>query len=83
MTMMRTSEGIDLKLISRTFGDQVAVKLVEAAKPFSEDPKLLIVDSEFKTIRFTDPDGLLFSNTVLSSFILAVELMTDDVENKP
>jgi putative oxygen-independent coproporphyrinogen III oxidase len=64
MLGLRLAEGISLRAIEDDFGSEVKKAIIEVVKPHIQRD-WVIIDGDSR-LRFTDPDGFLFSNTVLT-----------------
>jgi oxygen-independent coproporphyrinogen-3 oxidase len=64
MLGLRLREGLDLQAIAQRFGTLVTEKLLTVLKPFAE--KGWVNDTNPARIALSDPEGFLFSNTILS-----------------
>jgi oxygen-independent coproporphyrinogen-3 oxidase len=65
MLNLRLKEGIKLKEISDKFGEKIAIKIKEILKPY-EQQKLIEFQFNNQQINLTDPQGFLYSNSVLA-----------------
>ena len=67
MLGFRLTEGIDLSIIDRSFGEETTIKIINCLKPYIRN-NFVILDSETKSrIKLNDPDGFLISNTILAT----------------
>eukprot|EP00980_Cylindrotheca_fusiformis_P003146 scaffold721_cov131-Cylindrotheca_fusiformis.AAC.36 len=69
---LRTSEGLDLKEVNQRFGGDVVASILEGAG-LGLDLGLAEHCEEGSTLRLKDPDGLLFSNHIISSIFAELE----------
>lgn len=78
MTRLRTSEGLDLDWVRETYvdGDSLVQAILEGA---SLGLELGLVEryrfptNDADTLRLVDPNGFLYSNTIISSIFLEME----------
>ncbi|PPS44369.1 coproporphyrinogen III oxidase [Chroococcidiopsis sp. TS-821] len=64
MLKLRLSEGINLATLAQQFGVETVAKIWQCLQPYYERGWVEIVGTE--QIRLSDPEGFLFSNTVLA-----------------
>jgi len=77
MTRLRTSDGLDLDWIRRTYGEQMVNKILHSARMALDLNLAKVVGGEkanYGTLCLIDPDGFLFSNTIISSIFLELGL---------
>jgi oxygen-independent coproporphyrinogen-3 oxidase len=69
MKRLRTSDGLDLKWIQERFGHHVETSILKGANLGLELglAETVAHDNEGQTLRLKDPDGLLYSNYIISS----------------
>jgi putative oxygen-independent coproporphyrinogen III oxidase len=72
MKRLRTSDGLDIKGVKDRFGDDVVSSILEGAK-LGLELGLAEHCDETNTLRLKDPDGLLFSNYIISSIFAELE----------
>lgn len=65
MLNLRLKEGIKLTEIKNNFGEKIANKIIEILKPY-EQQKLVEFKFNNQQINLTDPQGFLYSNSVLA-----------------
>lgn len=70
MKRLRTSDGLDLKLIQRDFGDEVVTSILKGANLGLE---LGMAECTDEVLKLKDPDGLLYSNYLISSIFAELE----------
>jgi len=74
MLGLRLPEGIDLSAIAQKFGSTKAQKLTHILQPYRDQNWVNIVkldQSHWGQLQLTDPEGLLFSNTILAHLFSA------------
>ncbi|AFZ30955.1 oxygen-independent coproporphyrinogen III oxidase [Gloeocapsa sp. PCC 7428] len=64
MLGLRLKEGIDLTTLTQQFGVEMVAKIWQCLQPYYEQGWVELVGTE--QIRLSDPEGFLFSNTVLA-----------------
>ncbi|MES1024088.1 radical SAM family heme chaperone HemW [Gloeocapsa sp. BRSZ] len=64
MLGLRLKEGIDLTTLTQQFGVETVAKIWQCLQPYYEQGWVELVGTE--QIRLSDPEGFLFSNTVLA-----------------
>ncbi len=64
MLGLRLAEGIQLNLIAKNFNSETVEKILTILQPFQEQGLVLITSDK---IQFTDPEGFLLSNQILST----------------
>ena len=77
MTRLRTSDGLDLDWIRRTYGEQMVHKILHSARMALDLNLAKVVGGEeakHGTLCLIDPDGFLFSNTIISSIFVELGL---------
>ncbi|XTZ10428.1 MAG: radical SAM family heme chaperone HemW [cyanobacterium endosymbiont of Rhopalodia yunnanensis] len=81
MLKLRLSEGINLSLIKADFGEEITNKIVACLSPYYQQNLISLIDDQdnkivlnnIKTVpentklKLTDPEGFLFSNTILAT----------------
>lgn len=74
MLSLRTSDGLDLSAVERSFGVEVSTRIRLAAATFEEQQLVLTARSYegAECIRLVDPEGFLLSNDIISSIFAAV-----------
>jgi oxygen-independent coproporphyrinogen-3 oxidase len=72
MTRLRTSEGLDLEWLENSFGGSVVESVLQGAQ-LALELKLAAVND--KCLKLVDPQGFLFSNSILSSIFLEIGLI--------
>ncbi len=72
MLGLRLAEGVSLSKIRETMGNEILTKIYNCLESYSVQGwvEINLVD---ENIRLMDPDGFLFSNTILSSLFNALE----------
>lgn len=71
MLGLRLAEGVSLTAISEQFGLQVKKEILEALQPYIQQEWVII--SPDSRVQLTDPEGFLFSNTVLTALFQRFE----------
>jgi len=64
MLGLRLSAGIDLSTLAQQFGVETVAKIWQCLQPYSQQGWVELVRTD--QLRLTDPEGFLFSNTVLA-----------------
>ncbi|XTZ12216.1 MAG: radical SAM family heme chaperone HemW, partial [cyanobacterium endosymbiont of Rhopalodia inflata] len=81
MLKLRLSEGINLSLIKADFGEEITNIIVACLSPYYQQNLISLIDDQdnkivlnnIKTVpentklKLTDPEGFLFSNTILAT----------------
>ncbi|XHU95955.1 MAG: coproporphyrinogen III oxidase [cyanobacterium endosymbiont of Rhopalodia gibba] len=81
MLKLRLSEGINLSLIKADFGEEITNRIVACLSPYYQQNLISLIDDQdnkivlnnIKTVpentklKLTDPEGFLFSNTILAT----------------
>jgi len=70
MLGLRLAEGVSLRAIGRRFGTVVVEKICDRLQPYIREGW---VHMESDRLRLSDPEGFLFSNTVLAELFRALE----------
>jgi oxygen-independent coproporphyrinogen-3 oxidase len=70
MLGLRLADGIRLTQLEERFGPRVLQKIIDSVQPYQAQG-WIVVDSE--RIRLRDPEGFLFSNTVLATLFKELE----------
>ena len=80
MLRLRTSDGLDLRNVSRRFGDHVVEEIREAMEPFVPEfaEYTVAADGSPAALRLTDPEGFIVSDAVLSTLISKMPSLEDD-----
>jgi oxygen-independent coproporphyrinogen-3 oxidase len=65
MMGLRLVEGIDLDHLSQEFGSQRVADLKKTLDPYVQKGWVALQEAPIARVRFTDPEGFLFSNVVL------------------
>lgn len=83
MLGLRLAEGLSLSSLARDFGESAVETLIQASMPYERQGWVQVMaggDSiplaEWRTgdrLQLSDPDGFLFSNTILASLFAALE----------
>ncbi|CAJ1930314.1 unnamed protein product [Cylindrotheca closterium] len=71
MKRLRTIDGLDLKGVEDRFGNERASTILEGAT-LGLEIGLAEYDSRTKILRLKDPEGMLFSNSIISSIFAAL-----------
>ena len=66
MLGLRLKEGVNLGDISKQFGEAITTKILESLSAFFKQ-NLIQYDAKNQQLQLTDPDGFLYSNTVLTA----------------
>ncbi|MBL1211659.1 radical SAM family heme chaperone HemW [Geminocystis sp. GBBB08] len=66
MLGLRLKKGINLEKVKTNFGEGIADNILKSLDSFLED-KSVIFDENTHVLRLTDPQGFLYSNTVLTA----------------
>jgi len=74
MTRLRTSDGLNLDIIESLYGKETVHTILKGAQ-MAIDLKLATITHEVdrnthRILKLSDPDGFLFSNTILSNIFL-------------
>lgn len=69
---LRTSEGLSLDWVQRRFGDASLQAILRGSK-LGRDLSLARLDLPTNTLRLVDPDGFLYSNSIISSIYVELE----------
>jgi oxygen-independent coproporphyrinogen-3 oxidase len=72
---LRTKEGLDLDWVHAHFGDEHIVHAIRKGAELAIDLDLAKVDGS--RLKLSDPDGLLFSNTIISTIFVECEAAFD------
>jgi putative oxygen-independent coproporphyrinogen III oxidase len=78
MLGLRLAEGLDLAALYQDFGEQTLQKIWDCLQPYYEqgwveiDGNAVDMLPKFVRLKLTDPDGFLFSNTVLAALFEAL-----------
>ncbi len=74
MLGLRLSQGVNLKMLSQQFGSVIVQRVLDCLAPYQQQGWIDIIPDPLAvsvnlcdTVRFTDPEGFLFSNTVLAA----------------
>ncbi|GKY97349.1 hypothetical protein MPSEU_000693300 [Mayamaea pseudoterrestris] len=73
---LRTMEGLDLDCVHDRFGGKRTVDAIMKGAALGIEIGIAKRDGQF--LRLTDPNGLLFSNTIISSIFVELEEVFDD-----
>ena len=66
MLGLRLAEGISLSVIAQKFDESVVERICSCLQPYVRQGLVEIIEGD-RRLRLTDPEGFLFSNTVLSA----------------
>lgn len=69
MLGLRLKEGVNLSAIAKQFGSETVNKLIVALQPYIDQQWVQITPDAHQSwgqLKLTDPEGLLFSNTILA-----------------
>ncbi len=69
MLGLRLKEGVNLSAIAKQFGSETVNQLIAALQPYIDQQWVEITPNDDKSwgqLKLTDPEGLLFSNTILT-----------------
>ena len=66
MLGLRLAEGVSLGEIKEEFGEEIVEKILVCLKPYFQEGWVDFGSGETGNLRLTDPEGFLFSNTVLA-----------------
>ncbi|MDV2999801.1 MAG: Heme chaperone HemW [Chroococcopsis gigantea SAG 12.99] len=80
MLGLRLKEGVNLKYLSQKFGSGVIGKILKSSERYLEKNWLQI--NEDKILKLTDPEGFLFSNTVLTHLFQVIEKIYPNPESQ-
>ncbi|MGY6530988.1 MAG: radical SAM family heme chaperone HemW [Cyanobacterium sp.] len=69
MLGLRLKEGVNLTLIEKKFGIETIVKIIEILQPYLKQ-KLAILSQDKTNLRLSDPEGFLYSNSVLTPLFI-------------
>lgn len=72
MLGLRLKKGIDLTLIKASFSQEIYDRILECLKTFLADG-LVIFDPLLHRLSLADPQGFLYSNTILTALFLELE----------
>ena len=72
MKRLRTSDGLDLKLVREDFGNDIVSSILQGTKLGLELGMAEYNDRD-EILRLKDPDGLLYSNYIISSIFAELE----------
>jgi coproporphyrinogen III oxidase-like Fe-S oxidoreductase len=81
MTRLRTSEGLDLDWINTHYGEDTAISIRRGVSLAIELNLAKIVNvgndlsMRYGILKLVDPEGFLFSNTILSSIFAELDLI--------
>ena len=68
MLGLRLAEGINLAVISQTFGEETKANIITCLKPYLKQNLVAIDNNKTEpSLRLTDPEGFLLSNTILAT----------------
>ena len=65
MMGLRLSEGLSLEALTQEFGGDRVERLRDCLKPYQHQQWVTITEPPAPVVKFTDPEGFLFSNVVL------------------
>ncbi|MGD1860336.1 MAG: radical SAM family heme chaperone HemW [Leptolyngbyaceae cyanobacterium] len=65
MMGLRLAEGIPLTVLTQEFGADQVAQLRRCVQPYQRQGWMKMDEGQVSTIKFTDPEGFLFSNVVL------------------
>jgi oxygen-independent coproporphyrinogen-3 oxidase len=66
MLGLRLAEGISLSVIGQEFGESTIERICSCLQPYVRQGLVEIIEGD-RRLRLTDPEGFLFSNTVLAA----------------
>lgn len=69
MLGLRLQEGVNLTDIEVNFGQNIVSRILHCLQPYIKDNWVIFSESN-NNLKLTDPDGFLYSNTVLSSLFV-------------
>ncbi|MBF2057177.1 MAG: coproporphyrinogen III oxidase [Cyanobacterium sp. T60_A2020_053] len=69
MLGLRLQEGVNLADIEVKFGQNIVSRILHCLQPYIKDNWVIFSESN-SNLKLTDPDGFLYSNTVLSSLFV-------------
>ena len=69
MLGLRLQDGVNLEIINHNFGEEKVNQILEIVNPFIED-KLVNFNKKNNILKLIDPQGFLFSNTILTEFFV-------------
>ncbi|MBE9221963.1 coproporphyrinogen III oxidase [Cyanobacterium stanieri LEGE 03274] len=72
MLGLRLKEGINLSLIRQKFGQETVNKILHTLQPYITK-KLVILSQDKTNLKLSDPQGFLYSNSVLSDLFMEFE----------
>jgi oxygen-independent coproporphyrinogen-3 oxidase len=65
MLALRLAKGVSLSTVARNYGEDIVQRILACIKPYREQGWVEVDDN--KRLRLKDPEGFLFSNTVLAA----------------
>jgi len=71
LSKLRTSDGLDLMTIQTYFGDETVRKIIRGSRLALD---LGFARLEDNVLKLTDPEGFLFSNSIISSIYVEIGL---------
>lgn len=71
LSKLRTRDGLDLTTIQTCFGDEIVGKIIRGSKLALD---LGFARIEDNVLKLTDPEGFLFSNSIISSIYVEIGL---------
>jgi putative oxygen-independent coproporphyrinogen III oxidase len=86
MLSLRTAKGLDLKLISTDYGNDIVDKILTSVQPFLENKSVVLIavneqttsqidsnsSSSQRFLRLHDPKGFILSNDIISSIFVSL-----------
>lgn len=72
MLGFRLQKGINLLSIKKQFGQEIITQIINTLKPYIER-KWVILSSDQTILRLSDPEGFLYSNSMLTSLFIKFE----------
>lgn len=76
MLGLRLAEGISLRVLAQEFGAATVASILTITQPYQERG-WVIHDPQRHQLRLADPDGFLFSNTILAALFATAETLAD------
>lgn len=74
MLGLRLKEGLDLSRLSKQFGKEITEQILQCVKPYLKSGWVEVTEkNSLSYLRLTDPEGFLFSNTILSTLFSEFE----------
>ncbi|AFZ47367.1 coproporphyrinogen III oxidase, anaerobic [Cyanobacterium stanieri PCC 7202] len=72
MLGLRLKKGVNLVSIKKQFGQETITQIIDTLKPYL-DRKLVILSSDETHLKLSDPEGFLYSNSILTPLFLKFE----------